>query len=405
MARFVNYAPGQAWLLPPRVEDELGKEHLACFIHELVERLDLTAFEDVYSDDGRPAYPPQMMLKLWLYAYARGLTSSRKLEQLVREDLGFRFLAAGWKPDFWTLNEFRRRHPKAVNDVFTQVLEAAREMGMGKLGRVAIDSTRVKANASIDRADKAESLRRERARIRQRIRRWQQKANRDNNEETPPEPDEMKPWRRRLDEIPRQLKQLRKSKQKRASRTDPESRYLRKRGGFCLGYSAEVAVSDDHLIVAHTVHQRANDAASLEAMVKQTKRECGAYPQAVLADSGYYSQQQIQAVERRKVETYVPDAVLAKELAGGERVEMNERQRKRTPGLYEMRERLRGPTAREQIKRRKALVESVFGTLKQQRGMRQFWRRGLEAVRTEWSWATTAFNITRMFHQRLEPAS
>ncbi len=110
MARFQDYAPDQAWLLPPRISDELGEEHLACFLHEAVERMDLSRFEAAYSDDGRPAYPPELMLKVWLYAYALGVTSTRKLEQRIREDLGFRFLAGSLKPDHWTLNEFRRRH-------------------------------------------------------------------------------------------------------------------------------------------------------------------------------------------------------------------------------------------------------------------------------------------------------
>src|SRR5512140_3191794 len=122
------------------------------------------------------------MLKVWLYAYCVGLTSSRRLEQRVREDLGFRLLAGNLKPDHWTLNEFRRRHPRSLNDVFTQVVEAARSMGLGRLGRVAIDSTRITANASPDRSDTIRELRRERARLRQRIRRWQQECDRQDDD-------------------------------------------------------------------------------------------------------------------------------------------------------------------------------------------------------------------------------
>src|SRR5579864_972642 len=169
-------------LLPPSVREELGEQHLAIFLHSLVERLDLRQLEAEHAEDGRPSYPPQMLLKVWLYAYALGLTSSRRIEQRLREDLGFRFLAGGLRPDHWTLNEFRRRHPRGLNDVFTQVIEAARRLGMGQLGRVAIDSTRVQANASPDRSDTREQLRRERARLRQRIRRWQQHCNRDSEE-------------------------------------------------------------------------------------------------------------------------------------------------------------------------------------------------------------------------------
>jgi transposase len=143
MSRYISYNPEQVWLLPPSVRGELGEGHLAVFVHELVERLDLKQFEAEHSEEGRPSYPPQLLLKVWLYAYAVGVTSSRRLEQRIREDLGFRFLAGQLKPDHWTLNDFRRRHPRAINDVFTQVVEAARAIGLGRLGRVAIDSTRV----------------------------------------------------------------------------------------------------------------------------------------------------------------------------------------------------------------------------------------------------------------------
>lgn len=401
MSRYVTYNPEQVWLLPPSVREELGEGHLAVFVHELVERLDLQGFEGEHVEQGRPSYPPQLMLKVWLYAYALGVTSSRRLEQRIREDLGFRLLAGDWKPDHWTLNQFRRRHPRALNDVFTQVVEAARSMGLGRLGRVAIDSTRVQANASPDRSDSVEQLRRERARIRQRIRRWQQQCDRDDAEPAGGAAADSEAWRLRLAEIPRQLEQLRKSGQRRGSRSDPESRYLRQRGGFCLGYTAEVAVSDDHLIVAQRVHQATNDNASLEAMTEATERECGERPQAVLADCGYYSMGQIQAVQARGIEVCVPDRLLATELARGDPApEMNRRQQRRTPGLQQLRERMREPALRSCYARRKALVEPVFGILKQQRGMRQFRRRGLIAVGTEWALATTAYNLTRLFHCR-----
>jgi transposase len=304
----------------------VGEGHLAVFVQELVERLDLRPFEAESSDQGRPGYPPQLLWKVWLYAYALGLTSSRRLEQRIREDLGFRLLAGNWKPDFWTWNQFRRRHRKALNDVFTQVLEAARRLGMGRLGQVAIDSTRVEACASPDRAQTLEQLRRERARLRQRIRRWQKQCDRDDQEPAGSQAALPGEWQQRLDQIPPQMQQLRKSGRKRGSRTDPESRYLRRRGGFCLGYTAEVAVSDDHLIVAQRVHQATNDNASLAAMTEAMERECGERPEAVLADCGYYAMDQIQAVEALGIAVCVPDQLIAIELAGGKTVpEMNAR--------------------------------------------------------------------------------
>lgn len=401
MSRYVTYNPEQVWLLPPSVREELGEGHLAVFVHELVERLDLRRFEAESSEQGRPGYPPQLLLKVWLYAYALGVTSSRRIEQRVHEDLGFRLLAGNLKPDYWTLNEFRQRHPKALNDVFTQVVEAARGMGLGQLGRVAIDSTRVAANASPDRSDSLEQLRRERARIRQRIRRWQKQCDQDEREPSGGAAPTPERWQQRLEEIPRQMEQLRKSGQRRGSRSDPESRYLRTRGGFCLGYTAEIAVSDDHLIVAQRVHQAPADHGSLEAMAEAVERECGQRPETVMADAGYYSMEQIAAVEAGGVEVFVPDRLMARELAGVAVVaEMNARQKRRHPGLQQLRERMREPAARSCYQRRKALVEPVFGVLKQQRGMRQFRRRGLPAVGAEWALATTAYNLTRLFGRR-----
>lgn len=404
MSRFLDYAPDQAYLLPPSLRDELGDDHLACFLHECVETLDLSQFEAAYSDDGRPAYPPELMLKVWLYAYTLDVTSSRRLEQRIREDLGFRYLAGSLKPDFWTLNQFRRRHRRALNDVFTQVVEAARELGLGKLGSVAIDSTRVAANASPDRKQTKEQARRERARIRQRIRRWSLRCDRDDDAGAGESVQAPADWRRRLEEIPKQLEELKKSGQERGSMTDPESRYLRRRGGFCLGYTAELAVSEDHLIVAQRVHQAATDNQSLGVMTAAVERECGERPKAVLADCGYHQMEQIAAVEASGVETYVPDLFLAREFAGGDKQEMNARQRRRTPGLYERRERLRSAAGRALCAKRKTLVEPVFGVLKQQRGMRQFRCRGLEAVGVEWALAATAFNLTRMFSKRRKKA-
>lgn len=385
-------------LLPPSVREELGEGHLAVFVHHMVERLDLRQLETEDSDVGRPGYPPQLLLKVWLYAYAMGVTSSRRMEQRIREDLGFRFLAGGWKPDHWTLNDFRKQHPKSLNDVFTQVLEAARKLGMGHLGRVAIDSTKVQANASPDRSSSGEQLRRERARLRQRVRRWQKQCDQDDAEPSGGATAVPVEWQRRLEQIPRQLEELRKSEQQRSSRTDPESRYLRRRGGFCLGYTAEVAVSDDHLIVAHRVHQEPVDHSGLVAMTDAVERECGELPHIVLADCGYYTTPGVDAVRQRGIDVLVPDQLSAREMDG--RIppfEMNVRQRRRHPGLSEHRHRMRDPVVRATYARRKAIVEPVFGVLKQQRNLRQFRCRGLQAVRTEWTLATTAFNLTRMF--------
>jgi transposase len=183
MGNFLEYNPEQAYLLPPTVRDVLGEEHLCFFVHRGVEKLDLREFEESYSNEGHPAYHPALLLKVWLYAYALGVTSSRRLEQRIREDLAFRYLAGGAQPDFWALNEFRKRHGRALNDAFTQVVELARRLGMGKLGHVAIDSTRIAANAAVDSIESVAKLRAERAKIRRRIRRWQQQCDAEDPDE------------------------------------------------------------------------------------------------------------------------------------------------------------------------------------------------------------------------------
>jgi len=173
MANFLEYNPEQAYLLPPTVREVLGEGHLCFFVHGAVEKLDLREREAGYSDEGHPAYHPA---QVWLYAHALGMTSSRRLEQRIWEDLAFRYLAGGAQPDFWALNEFRKRQGRAMNDIFTQVVELARSLGLRKLGHVAIDSTRIAANAATSATDSIEKLRAERAKIRKNIRRWQQQC-------------------------------------------------------------------------------------------------------------------------------------------------------------------------------------------------------------------------------------
>src|ERR1700677_1627112 len=170
MGRFLPYQPDQAYLVPPSVKDELGEDHLCFFIHGAVEHMELKSFDQVYGEEGGALYCPALMLKVWLYAYALGITSARRLEQRIREDLGLRYLAGGARPDNWALSGFRRRHARGLNDVFTQVLEMARQMKLGRLGQVAIDATRIHAAASRNRLETEERLRQERARLRRSIR-------------------------------------------------------------------------------------------------------------------------------------------------------------------------------------------------------------------------------------------
>jgi transposase len=399
MSRFRAYNPDQAYLLPPNTKDVLGEEHLAFFVHQVMERLDLRAIEAAYSEEGGELYAPALMLKVWLYAYVLGITSARRLEQRIREDLAFRYLAAGETPDNWALSAFRRRHGRALNDVFTQVLEIARGLGLGRLGHVAIDSTRVKASASRERMDTVAKLRRERARLRRQIRRWQQACNADDPDETAGMQVPVAELERQLEQIPQRLEKLRKSGQKQVSRSDAEARFLRTREGWVLGYSAEVAVSEDHLIVAQRVTQQASDNDSLLPMVDEVSHRCRTRPKVVSADTGFFSLANLHGLRERKIDGYVPDANLSYEMKGRGKAQGIGRSRHlRDPEHRRMRRKLRSPAGRRIYQKRKSIVEPVFGVLKQQRGMRQFRLRGRERVAIEFTLSTLAYNLTRMYN-------
>lgn len=391
MSRFKVYSPDQAYLLPPSVRDELGGKHLCFFVRGVIERLDMSVFEQSYSVEGGELYAPQLMLGVWLYAYALGVTSARHVERRVVEDLAFRYLAAGERLDNWALSAFRRRHGRALNDAFTQVLEWAQSQGMVKLGRVAIDSTRIAANACKDRVDSEQALRDTRAHLRRQVRTWQKAADRDDAEPGGLEV-AIGELNQALDELPRRMERLKKSGLKKLSRTDEDARFLRQRGGFVLGYTGEIAVSDDHLIVAQRVTQNVTDNASLVPMVDQVNQRCGAPPGAALADSGFFSINNIEQMEQRNIDAYVPDSNLAAELNLGVRC----RAKARAAAHRRMRAKLRSPAGEAAYARRKAVVEPVFGVLKQQRGMRQFRTRGLKNVNNEFTLANLAYNITRL---------
>jgi transposase len=398
MSRFLSYSPEQAYLIPPDVKAVLGARHLCFFVHEMVERLDLRRFEQAYGDEGGVLYHPSLMLKVWLYAYVLGVTSSRRLEQRVREDLAFRYLAGGSQPDYWALNAFRRRHARALNDVFVQVLETAQKLGLARVGTVAIDSTRVKASASADRIEWVEQPRQERARKRRNVRVWQKACDGDDPHEGAGSRLGAAVEELQHLQVPAELEPLPKVKR---SRTDPDSRFLRERGGrFVLGYTGEIAVSEDHFIVAARVTQNAQDAAALVPMVDEVERTCRRRPQRVLADSGFYSNRNVAELSARGIDVYAPDSNLACELKGGGVAQGVGRMPPSDPHLLAMREKLRTVEGQRRYRQRKTMVESVFGVLKEQRDMRRFRLRGMEKVRIEWMLAAIAYNVGRLYASR-----
>jgi transposase len=388
MPTFQPYHPEQAELLPAHVRDVLGKDHLCFLVHELVENCDVSRFAAAYSEaGGQCAYHPRLMLKVWLYAFTLNVRTTRKLEQRVREDLGFRYLAGGAEPDHKTLSEFHRRHGEAIRGLFSEVLTFLRQAGMGRVGTVAIDSTRIAANASRERVLRQKDLERK-------VAEWQKHLEDDPDRDPGTRVGEEQ-WQR----VQQQLQRVRESGQSRLSETDPEARFLYTgHGEFALGYSAELAVSEDHFIVAQRVTQAKADNQALLPMVEAVERECGQAPGCVLADSGFSALSNLQTLEQRGIAAYIPDSNLSREMKGGG--DADQLMAVRAPLLQAMRHKLRTPAGRAQYRRRKGMVEPVFGILKEQRGLRRFQHRGLRQVTVEFTWAALAYNVTRLHRLR-----
>ena len=240
MSRFLPYSPDQDALLPCNVRDVLPSDHLCFFMHEVVEKLDLRCFVEAYSDEGGALYHPSLMLKVWLYAYALGMTSSRRLEQRIREDLAFRYLAGGAEPDYWALNAFRKRHREGIEEAFVQVVLLAQRVGLGRMGTVAIDSTRIKASASPDRVERKVI-----ARTRRKVQEWNHACDKDDpNEGVGMSVGSAMDKLKAVDKI-EIAPEASEGKQVKRSVTAPDARFLRSRSGFVLGYTGEIAVSED----------------------------------------------------------------------------------------------------------------------------------------------------------------
>ena len=422
MKIFRPYDPDQMLLLPPSLSDWVPEDHLARFVGDLVDTLDLSAIEDTYDEErGYPPYHPRMMTKVLLYAYCTGTYSSRRMAAKLHDSVAYRFLAAGNQPDFRTVSDFRKRHEEALSGLFEQVLVICRESGLVKLGRVAVDGTKIKANASKHKAMSYGRMTEKEAALKKEIREMFRQAEAiDREEDRRYGPD------RRGDELPEELarretrlKKIREAKaaleaaaKKKAvaegkdpqqsqpaakdqhNFTDPESKIQKTKDGFIQGYNAQVAVDETfQVIVAQHVTPMAADVNQLQPAVESIVATLKVRPKEVLADAGYCSEENIRALETKGIEPYI---------ATGRRKhgEIRPSPRGRAPKDMTLRQRMarkllttRGQKAYSQ---RKVIVEPVFGQIKQARRFRQFLRRGVRRVRHEWSLVCTAHNILKL---------
>lgn len=424
---FRAYQPDQLLVLPPSLQEWLPADHLVYFVSEVVDALDLSGIYESYSEErGYPPYHPLLMMKLWLYGYACGVRSARKLQRATREDVGFRVLCAGNEPDFRTLSEFRRRHLAALGGLFAQVLQLCREAGLVKLGHVAIDGTKVKANASKHKAMSYERMVAEEARLTSEVERWLAEVEANDRAEderygadkTGDElPEELRCREGRLQKI-REAKAALEARARRAAQdsgqgdgepepkaqrnfTDPESRIMRSSdGAFIQAYNAQLAVdAANQVIVAADVVQAANDKRELIPMVEATVDACQEVPEAFSADAGYFSQENAETLDYYEIEAYV-----ATEKIGHRQWREAKAPRGRIPKDLTQKERMRRKLqtkrGRAEYDKRKITVEPVCGQLKTVQGMRQFHLRGLVMVRGEWLLACTSHNLLKLFRNR-----
>jgi transposase len=427
----------QGWLFPPSVKDLVPPDHLAHFVRDLVrEELDLSSILETYREErGYPPYHPAMMTALLLYAYSRSVYSSRKIETACVERIDFMAVTAMAKPDHSTICDFRLRHRRALAELFVQVLRLCQKAGLVKLGHVALDGTKMKANAS---KHKAMSY----ARMAEEVERWLSQADqtdREEDEEHGPDHrgDEMPPWvkekAKRLAKIREakaaleaeaeqkavRLAEVRRRKEEerghrlggvspkaldgipapKAQRnfTDPESRIMRVGDTYEQAYNCQAAVdADSQVIVTQHVIDRQNDDKELLPAVDDIASKTGQAPGEFSADASYCSEANLAGLEERGVRAYVATGRREHRMASA----TNNEKAKSGPYSRAMRMRLRRGGHRSRYRLRKQTVEPVFGQIKEARGFRRFLLRGLEKVQAEWALLSTAHNILKLAKAR-----
>jgi len=404
----------QMRLFPPSISDFVPEGHPAHFIRELVrEELDLSAILSTYSEErGYPPHHPAMMTALLLYGYSRGVYSSRKLEQACIERVDFMAVTAMSKPDHTRISEFRRRHLEALRGLFVQVLGLCGKAGLVKLGHVALDGTKVKANASKHAAMSWSRMKKADRELKKQVDGWLERAEQTDREEDAEygkdkRGDELPDWvkdkakrRAKIREAMARLKEEAEGKGEteppegaQSNFTDPESRILKTKDGFEQGYNCQAAVdAESQVVVAEEVVAQQNDVDRLLPMLDAVKANTGKKPQEASADTGYLSEANLEGLEKRRIRGYIAVGRQKHGEAGATSWEHRTKQ----PWTRAMWVRLRRAGWRSRYRLRKQVVEPVFGQIKEARGFRRFLLRGLEKVRGEWSLVCTAHNLLKL---------
>lgn len=427
----------QVWLLPPSVHEFVPAGHLAHFVRETVRgELDLSAIVGGYTEErGYPPYHPGMMVALLLYGYARGVYSSRQLARGCEERVDFMAVTGLQRPDFRTINEFRRRHLKALGALFVQVLKLCRAAGLVKLGHVALDGTKLKANASKHKAMSYGRMHEAERKLAAEVAAWFARAEAiDAAEDRTHGPgrrgDELPAWvadkQARLAKI-RQAKAALEAEAREPPRedgdgagpstgmmdrgrprraadggppdkaqrnfTDPDSRIQVTRDGVIQGYNAQIAVDGAHqIIVAQRVATNPADYPALVPLLRATRAACRATPKEVSGDAGFCNEANLAALARRRCAAYLAPG----RARHGRNPGTNRRTIKPGSRMAAMALKLKRAGWRSRYRFRKQIVEPVFGQIKHARGFRQFLLRGLDKIRGEWATICTAHNLLKL---------
>ena len=409
----------QQMLLPPSVLDFVPPEHLAHFVRDTVaEELDLSAIVETYEEErGYPPYHPVMMTAVLLYAYCQRLYSSRRIARACEERVDFMAVTALQRPDFRTIATFRRRHLPALRALFQQVLQLCQRAGLVRLGHVALDGTKLRANASKHKAMSYRRMQEAEPALAAEVAHWLAEAEAsDTREEAEHGPerrgDELPAWvankQERLAKIRAAKATLEAEARAAAPRdtpppppapkaqrnfTDPESRIMNGPDGFVQAYNAQIAVdAPSQVIVAQHVTAAATDVQALPALLAQIKANTGRQAQEISADAGYCSTANLQTLQRRHIRGYI---AVGRQRHGRRAPEAP----RRLPAgslLAAMRNRLKRAGHRSRYRLRKITVEPVFGQIKGAREFRQFLLRGLANVGGEFSLIATAHNLLKL---------
>ena len=418
------YLPEQDLLLPPSLRDWLPENHLAHFVWDVVDQLDLSAIESVYEKEerGQPPYHPRMISKILLYGYCVGVFSSRQMQKKLGEDVGFRMLGAGNEPDFRTLSDFRKLHWPALQGLLDQMLQIALQAGTRKLGRVVLDGSKVQANASKHKAMSYGRRQEEEKRLGGEVKRLLEQAEKvdadedagygreRSGEELPGELARRATRLEKIGEAKRVLEERAREQAKRKGQSeaeakpeakmqynfsDPESRIMKGSESFVQAYNVQIGVEPDlQLIVGQLVTQDGNDKQQMQPVIEAIREQSGQKPAEVVSDSGYCSDANLSYLEEKKIEGFV--AVDRESYRDREKPCPRGPLPKGATRVDRMRRKLQTKMGGAIYSTRKAVVEPVFGQIKQARGFRQFLLRGLKKVQGEWAIICLTHNILKL---------